>query len=436
MVTFTPTVAGQSGAGTPSGSVIFEEGSTTLGTGTLDSSGQTSFTTTTLAPGSEAITAVYTPTGNFQGSSSTTLTQIVNAPALAATATQVTSSADPSTVGQSVTFTAVVTSSASGTPTGTVSFTIDGQEEPPVSLSMVNGVDQAMFSTTSLAVGPHTISAAYGGDTTFAPSTVATSLTQTINAPVLQPTSTLVTSSPNPAIVGQSVTFTATVDPPTGAPTGTVTFTIDGKAGAPVPLTVVNGQYQASFSTATLAAGSYTIAAAYSGDSNFAPSNSSAETQVVTPPIIPVVGDGPTIVSVLRYGYHMMPTSLVLTFDQALDSTTAQDAKNYRVIGPAGGIIGIKSAVYDPATLTVMLHPLHLISIHRRYELIVDGTAPRGLTNTRGQLLDGADKGQPASDYRASLTWRNLVLDPHWPRTSRKSKSPTVLSWVCEDVRG
>ena len=68
------------------------------------------------------------------------------------------------------------------------------------------------------------------------------------------------------------------------------------------------------------------------------------------------------------------------------------------------------------------LHPKERISIHHAYELTVDGTAPHGLTNTLGQLLDGADAGRPDSDYRTSLTWRNLVLDPPPPGMSRWPK--------------
>jgi len=108
----------------------------------------------------------------------------------------------------------------------------------------------------------------------------------------------------------------------------------------------------------------------------------------------------------------MMPTSLVLSFDQALDAITAEDDANYRIIGPSGRVLGIRSAVYDPATLTVTLHPIGRINIHHTYKLIVDGTAPHGLTNTSGELLDGADRGSPDSNYDGLLTWRNLVLDP------------------------
>ena len=76
------------------------------------------------------------------------------------------SSANPSTVGQPVTFTAVVTApSYQGTPTGTVTFTIDGQAQTPVTLALVGGSDQAQFTTSTLAAGSHTVSAAYSGDT-------------------------------------------------------------------------------------------------------------------------------------------------------------------------------------------------------------------------------------------------------------------------------
>ncbi len=70
-----------------------------------------------------------------------------------------------------VTFTATVVPTAAwtGTPTGTVTFKIDGVTEPPVPLRVVNGSDQAAFSLATLTAGTHTISASYNGDTTFAP---------------------------------------------------------------------------------------------------------------------------------------------------------------------------------------------------------------------------------------------------------------------------
>ncbi len=258
-------------------------------------------------------------------------------------------------------------------------------------------------------------------------------LTNTSSGRSLSATITTLTSLTNPSIVGQSVSLTATVGPTNGSgtPTGTVVFTINGKAGSPHALTEVDGKDQATLTIPTPPAGSYTITASYSGNSDFSASTSTTTTQVVNPlatvtlPVPPSSVDGPTVDSVLRYGYHMMATTVELTFDQALDAVTAQDDSNYRIIGPAGKVIAIKSAIYDPATLTVTLHPSQRISIHHTYELVVDGTAPDGLSNTAGLLLDGADAGRPDSDYRTSLTRRTLVLDPPWPRSSHVSKSMT-----------
>src|SRR5439155_719971 len=77
-VTFTATVKAKSaGAGTPTGTVTFKDGPSTLGTGTLNSSGQARFTISTLAVGSHSITASYGGDATFTGSTSRTVTQTV-----------------------------------------------------------------------------------------------------------------------------------------------------------------------------------------------------------------------------------------------------------------------------------------------------------------------------------------------------------------------
>ena len=149
-------------------------------------------------------------------------------------------------------------------------------------------------------------------------------------------------------------------------------------------------------------------------------------TAAVTP--TPTPTDGPQVTQVLRYGYHWMPTTVVVTFNQALDPATAQDAHDYTIIGPEHRRIHVKSAEYDASTNTVTLHPSRRINIHYRYELIVDGTAPNGLENLNGLLLDGIGSGQPGSAYRAPLTWRNLVLDPKEAKAVHRTKSTTRRS--------
>src|SRR5262249_48908682 len=92
--------------------------------------------------------------------------------AVKTTTTRLTASTNPSTVGQAVSFTAIVApTSGAGTPTGTVTFSIDGTAQPPVNLPAVSDRAEATFTTSILAEGSHTISAAYSGDATFGPAT-------------------------------------------------------------------------------------------------------------------------------------------------------------------------------------------------------------------------------------------------------------------------
>jgi YVTN family beta-propeller protein len=261
-VTFTATVTGS--GGTPSGTITFKDGANTLGTASL-SAGQASFVTSSLAQGSHSITASYGGDANFQGSTSGALTQVV----LSTTATNVVSSLNPSSLNQSVTFTATV-SSGNGTPTGTVTFK-DGTTTLGTG-TVTSG--QAGFSTSSLALGSHSITAVYGGDANFQGSTSA-ALTQAVRAP----TSTAVTSNVNPSGLSEAVTFTASVSANSGTPTGTVTFK-DGSST--LGTASLSGALQATFNATTLAPGSHSITAMYGGDANFGGSVSSALAQVVT----------------------------------------------------------------------------------------------------------------------------------------------------------
>src|SRR5262249_51363961 len=115
-VTFTATVIGASGAtGTPTGSVTFFDGATTLQVVPLSAAGTASISSSSLAAGTHAIRATYSGDTNFT-SSAANLSQVVNR---VATTTTVQSSANPSTTGQPVTLTAVVSgaSGSTGSPT-------------------------------------------------------------------------------------------------------------------------------------------------------------------------------------------------------------------------------------------------------------------------------------------------------------------------------
>ena len=109
-----------------------------------------------LSFGSHHVVASYSSDSAFRASDSAPLTQVVKA----STSTSVDSSANPSTFQQSVTFTATVTASLGGAPTGSVTFK-DGATI--LGSSPLTG-NTATLSTSSLSVGTHSITALYGGD--------------------------------------------------------------------------------------------------------------------------------------------------------------------------------------------------------------------------------------------------------------------------------
>ena len=157
--------------------------------------------------------------------------------------------------------------------------------------------------------------------------------------------------------------------------------------------------------------GSHTITAVYSGDADFATAiGVNTETVNATATAPPATSTGPRLTGVKRYGYHAMPTTVVLTFDQPLDPGSAEDVRNYVILDPSGHRIRINRAVLDPTRLTVTLHPAQRISIHHPYQLIVNGAGPGAVSNMSGQPLDSVDAGQPGSSDHVVLTWRQLVL--------------------------
>ncbi len=273
-VTFTATVAAVSpGAGLPTGSVTFMDGATTLGTGTLDASGQTNFTTAALSVAGHSITVVYGGDVNFTTSTSTLLTQAIDQ---ASTTTTLLSSVNPSVFGQSVTFTATVVavSPGVGLPTGSVTF-IDGATM--LGMGTLDAGGQASFTTAALSVAGHSITAVYGGDFNFVTST-SSALTQTVNQ---ASTTTTLLSSVNPSVFGQSVTFTATVaavSPGVGLPTGSVTFM---DRATTLGTGTLDASGQASFTTTALSVAGHTITAIYAGDVDFTTSTSAVLTHTV-----------------------------------------------------------------------------------------------------------------------------------------------------------
>ena len=256
-VLFTAVVSAASG--TPTGTVIFYDGSTAIGSATLVS-GRAAISISSLAVGSHSITAAYQGVGLFVPSTSAPVNQVVN---IAATLTSLTSSQNPAVVTESVTYTAAVASQSGGAVTGTVVFQDGGSTVATVTVVS----NQAAYSTKYSSPGTHPITATYSGDTNNTGSVSATLVEQINNGFASK---TTLTTSGSPTFAGQPVTFTATVTSTQGTiPNGELVTFYDGTNAIGTGATASG---VATFTTSSLTAKMHFIKATYAGDATFEPS--------------------------------------------------------------------------------------------------------------------------------------------------------------------
>ncbi|MFZ0958214.1 MAG: Ig-like domain-containing protein, partial [Candidatus Sulfotelmatobacter sp.] len=252
----------------------FSSGTLTL-TGTANSADYQaaldSVTFSTTSTSATARTIDWTVSDGYVSSATATSTVDVLLP-LTSTTTGLVSSLNPSTSGESVTFTATV-ASGTGTPSGTVHF-----ENGTSGLGTIKLVDgKAMITTSALSAGSHTMNAYYSGSTQYAASSA--SLMQTVNK--VATTTTITDASPSPSTYGQPVTFTATVTTTAGSPIGKVVFkrgTVTLGSG-----TLSGGTASYATTPTQLPAGDYAITAVYDGNAKQAGSTSAVYPQTVNP---------------------------------------------------------------------------------------------------------------------------------------------------------
>ena len=195
----------------------------------------------------------------------------VRSAALTKTTTTLSSSLNPSSYGEEITFTAVV---APVPPDGEpVTFM---QGSTTLGTGTLSG-GTATLMTSALLPHTYTIKAIYTSDGTYGSST-SNAVKQVVDQ---APTATTLASSPNPSGTAQSVTFTATVASEvsgTPTPTGNVSF-YNGSAKLG---TVALSSGIGNFVTAKLPAGADSITAVYIGNTSFAGSTSNVVSQMVT----------------------------------------------------------------------------------------------------------------------------------------------------------
>ena len=230
--------------GTVAGLVVFTVDGTSVAEPLIHGSAVLKTSRLTVAGSPHTITALYPGNAAFSASPAATLTQVISQ----ASTSMTLSGPQSGTVGQRLVFKVEVDaqSPSKGHPTGTVTF-MDGNTtlgtatltpSPAANVGGMNlGGSFAVFSDTQgLDIGTHQILAVYGGDPNF-----VGSRSNTLSMNIAEAaTWTSLTSSVNPVVIGQPVTYTATVypqdglpepvgTPPTTIPTGSVTF-MDGSA--------------------------------------------------------------------------------------------------------------------------------------------------------------------------------------------------------------
>jgi hypothetical protein len=319
--------------------------------------------------------------------------QELQAPQLATTV--VTSSPNPSFFGQVVSFTAAVSASGgTGTPTGTVTF-----REGTVVLAnraLVSG--RATFTTNTLAVGSHTITVVYSGDSQFA-SGIGNDAghPQVVNK---DGSKTTLISAPDPSVFGQLVSFTATVTslpPGSGSPMGTVLF-MEGTAtiGA---TTLVSGA--ATFATRMLAVGGHVITAAYLGDGHFAGSKGS---DAAHPQMVHKDGTATTVGSSLNpsvQGHAVTFTAIVTALAPGSGLATGMVTfKDGAAVLGTGTLVGGK-ATFSTAALTVGTHTI--TAVYSGDSHFLPSTAP-AIRQVVQAMLIASPASLPAAGFSLAST--------------------------------
>ena len=341
---------------------------------------------------------------------------------LSASGTEVvlTSSLNPSTAGQSVTFTGTVKTSILGlpTPTGTITFELGSTNVP---VTMVNGV--ATYTTSTLPLGNITVYAVYSGDSYFNPAT-SLGLLQ-----VVKPAPLTITTTTLPDAV-QNISYTASVvaaggigpysfsitagslptglsmnsmgaitGTPTGLP-GTASFTVHVKDSeipaktATANLSIIvasNLQITTSSLPNGVAGNSYSATVAASGGLppyTFTISNGNLPSGLslsISGAISGVpAGSGTSTFTVQAQDSAIPPQTTTAVF-----SITISPALSITTVNLAGGVQGTPYSASVAATGGISPYSFS----------IKTGSLPIGLTMSRGGAISGTPTGSGTSSF-------------------------------------
>ena len=272
-------------SGAPTGTVTLTSGSYSSGTQTL-AAGVYTFTipADSLAVGSDTLTVSYSGDSTYSaktGTGSVTVTK-------AASALTVTPASAAIVSNQSLAVTVKV-AGAGATPTGTVTLTSGSYTSSATSLSS-GQASITIPANTFTTAGPQTLSVSYSGDSVYATGSGSASVTVTLP---LAPTVT-VTPASTTLDSGQSLAVTVKVAGTGATPTGTVTLTSGSYTSSATALS--SGSASITIPANSLASGTDSISASYSGDTVYASGSGSASV-TVTASIFTVSGSAPASVT-------------------------------------------------------------------------------------------------------------------------------------------
>jgi RHS repeat-associated protein len=341
---------------------------------------------------------------------STEIFDLTNDPDLTHTALALSSGS--SIFGQSLALTATVDviSPGSGTPTGTVTF-FDGTTS--LGSAALNSSGVATLDVSTLIGGDHSITADYSGDGSYATS-ASTAASEYIGP---APTSTSLSPSTNPGVIGASVSFTATVTSDAGTGTGAVVFYDGSELVDSAPL---DSSGEATFTTTDLALGDHSISAIYVGDGNFASSSSSAVDEAINPP----APGAPSSLSAATFGDNEIDLSWT---DQS--GGLAQYVIN-RATGSGGTFSQI--AILDPGTTSYADLGLTPDTTYEYQVYAADAGGPSSTASTSATLptSGGAtlpsvptDLSATAGGGRVDLSWVDTASDETGFKLQRKTGS-------------
>ncbi len=376
LVAFTATVSPTPDGGT----VTFKDGATDISGPVTVSSGQAQFSTNWLSVGAHSITAEYSGTTNYDASVSDPVVQTVNK---AGTATTLTTSPEPSVVGETVTLIASVTASdpGGGPPLGTVTFTYEIGTPLGTAELVSSGPNwsRAVLTTDTLPIGAHTITAEYLGSPDHNGSSDTADHTVT-----KRETTTLVMGSDTPLVVGDTVTVTVRVvdtsPGETSMPTGNVTVSVSPTGqGNPTSwshtlVAADAGQFTFTYTPSSAETATHTFTATYAGDSTHNGSSGSfaqaiikraTDVQLTLNPSTAYIGQ-PVTVTVLveddtTAGIGTLPTGAVTFSDGGKVGVFSSDTATL-----SGGTCSVTytPGPFDAGTTTIITATYEGSSVH------------------------------------------------------------------------